>query len=35
VLDALCLLEEHEHHGSGHQQIVASYEERYGTTIRA
>ena len=30
MLDNLCLLEEHEHPGAGHQEVVASYEERYG-----
>jgi gentisate 1,2-dioxygenase len=34
VLDALCLLEEHEYEES-RQSVVASYEARYGSTIPA
>ena len=30
VLEALALFEEHEHPGAGHQEVKASYAERYG-----
>jgi gentisate 1,2-dioxygenase len=32
LLENLCLLEEHELEGSGYQDVVASYAERYGVT---